>query len=438
MESRTLIGIKTFIPIWFGKFVSTIGSSITGFALGIWIYQHTASVTDLALTTLATTLPSVILSPVLGTLVDRFDKRWILFISDLGSGLCTGVMGLLLITGNLEIWHIYLIRGFNSIFITCQVPAYTTAITLLVPKDQLARANGLVQLGSSIAQLISPLLGGLLITTIEIQGIILTDLATFIFSLIILLFIRFPESTIKASKELLEKTSIFSDITFAWNYIKTKQGVLGLIMLLGLINFLFAFVGVLTVPLVMSFTSATVMGVLMSIGGSGTLLGSLALTIWGDNLTKINYLFMSMLISGLCILVVGLQAKAWLIATAGFFFFFVTPVISSSIQVMLQKTVQIDLQGRVFAFSGTICGVLISLAYIISGPLADYVFEPLMDLGGLLSGSVGQLIGVGHGRGIALMFLVMGGITMLLATLAYQYPPLRLLENENDLPDVQT
>ena len=435
MESSTLNGIKTFIPIWFGKFISTVGSSITGFALGIWIYQHTASVTDLALTTLSTTLPSVILSPVLGALVDRSDKRWVLFISDLGSGLCTGAMGILLITGNLEIWHIYLIRGINSICVSCQVPAYTTAITLLVPKDQLARANGLVQLGSSIAQLISPLLGGLLIATIEIQGIILTDLATFIFSLIILLFIQFPESPTKTSKELLEeRTSIFSEIAVAWNYIRTKPGILGLIMFFGLINFLFAFVGVLTVPLLMSFTSPTVMGFLMSIGGSGTLLGSLALTIWGEKLTKINYLFISMLLSGLCIVVVGLQAKAWLIATAGFFFFFVTPIISSSIQVMLQKKVQVDLQGRVFAFSGTICGVLISFAYIISGPLADFVFEPLMDLGGLLSGSVGQLIGVGQGRGIALMFLVMGGITMILTTLAYQYPPLRLVEN--DLPDI--
>ena len=341
MESRTLNGIETFIPIWFGKFISTIGSSITGFALGIWIYQHTESVTDLALTTLSTTLPSVILSPVLGTLVDRFDKRWVLFISDLGSGLCIGVLGILFITGNLEIWHIYLISSINSICTTCQLPAYTTAITLLVPKEQLARANGLVHLGSSIAQLISPLLGGLLIATIEIQGIILTDLATFIFSLIILFFIQFPEPQTTTTKDLLEKTSLLSEIAFAWNYIKTQPGILGLIMFFGLINFLFAFVGVLTVPLVMSFTSTTVMGFLMSIGGSGTLFGSLALTIWGESLSNINSLFMSMFLSGLCIVVVGLQAKVWLIAIAGFLFFISTPIISSSIQVILQKKVQL-------------------------------------------------------------------------------------------------
>ncbi|MDJ0732632.1 MAG: MFS transporter [Nostocaceae cyanobacterium] len=433
MEVRIMNDMGSFIPIWFGKFISTVGSSITGFALGIWIYQHTESVTDLALTTLSTTLPSVILSPVLGTLVDRFDKRWVLFMSDLGSGLCTGALGILFVTGNLEIWHIYLIRSVNSICVGCQVPAYTTAITLLVPKEQLTRANGLVQLGSSIAQLISPLLGGILIATIEIRGIILTDLATFVFSLIILFFIQFPEYQTTTSKSILKETSIFSEIAFAWNYIQTKPGILGLIMLFGMINFLFAFVGVLTVPLVMSFTSATVMGLLMSIGGSGTLLGSLALTIWGESVSNINYLFLSMLLSGLCILVVGLQAKVWLIAIAGFFFFFATPIISSSIQVMLQKKVQIDVQGRVFAFSGTICGVLISLAYIISGPLADYVFEPLMAAGGLLSESVGQIIGVGQGRGIGLMFLVMGGVTMLFTTLAYQYPPLRLVENEPDI-----
>ncbi|MEC4819968.1 MAG: MFS transporter [Scytonema sp. PMC 1069.18] len=437
MESHTTSGMGTFIPIWLGQFISSVGSSITGFAIGIWIYQHTESVTNLSLVTLSTTLPSLLFSPVVGVLVDRFSKRSIMFISDLGSTLCTGALGLLFVTGHLQLWHIYLVRSINSICRACQLPAYTTAITLLIPKKQLARINGLIQLGSSIAQMTSPLLGGILITTIEILGIILIDLATSVLALLTLLFTHFPdESQTTTSTSNVEKTSLFAEITFAWNHIKTKPGLVGLIIFMGIINFLFAFVGVLTVPLVMSFASATVLGLLMSIGASGTLVSSLAITIWGESLISMNYFFLSMLLGGLCILLVGLQAKVWLIAIAAFLFFFGTPVISSTIQVILQKKVPIDIQGRIFAFSGMIGGAMISVAYVLAGPLADYVFEPLMAPGGLLSETVGKIIGVGSGRGIGLMFMVTGGLTILLTALAYLYPPMRLVES--DLPDIQT
>jgi DHA3 family macrolide efflux protein-like MFS transporter len=102
-------------------------------------------------------------------------------------------------------------------------------------------------------------------------------------------------------------------------------------------------------------------------------------------------------------------------------------------KIRVQEKVAPYVQGRIFALTAAIAGAALPLAYLVAGPLADYVFEPLMVPVGPLAGSVGQLIGVGPGRGIGLMFMVMGALTMIVTVIAYLYPRLRLVEDE--LPD---
>src|SRR4028119_1012058 len=193
-QHPTATHMRVFILIWLGQMVSLIGSGLTGFALGVWVYQRTGSVTQFALISLSATLPSIVISPIAGTLVDRWDRRWTMLLGDCGAGLSTLAIALLLLVGRLELWHIYLATSVSSTCSAFQYPAYAGATTLLVPLQHLGRASGLIHLGRSVAQLISPVLAGILVVTLQIQGVILLDFATFLFALVTRLLVRSPQT----------------------------------------------------------------------------------------------------------------------------------------------------------------------------------------------------------------------------------------------------
>lgn len=425
------IGMRIFILVWFGQLVSLIGSGLTEFAMGIWVYQRTGSATQFALISLFASLPSIIISPVAGVLVDRWNRRWAMILSDSGAGLGTGVIALLLVTNNLEIWHIYIATAVISTFKAIQWPAYSAATTLLVPKQHLGRVSGMTQFGEAFTNLISPVLGGLLLITIKLQGVVLVDLLTFLFSVSTLLSVKFPN--VKNTDSVVHQGNLLKDATYGWTYITKRKGLLGLLVFFAADNFLVGIAMILLTPLVLSFTSATVLSSIWSIGGVGMIAGSLVLSTWGAPQRLIYSILGFELLTGLCILVSGLYTSVPLLAVAAFILFFSLAITNGCSQVIWQKKVAPDVQGRVFAVRGMIAGSFQPLAYLVAGSLADYIFEPLLTSDGLLANSIGQIIGTGPGRGIGLLFMIMGVLTMLATVAAYRYPHLRLVEDE--LPD---
>nr|WP_272819420.1 MFS transporter [Scytonema hofmannii] len=432
MKKRAAKGMQVFLLIWFGQLVSLIGSSLTSFALGVWVYQRTGLVTQFALIYLFTTLPLVVVSPVAGALADRWNRQRVMFFSDLGAGLSTLAIALLLFADQLEVWHIYLATAVSSVCRAFQWPAYTAMSTLLVPKQHLHRISGLSQMAQSVSELISPVVAGVLVVTIQLQGVVLVDFATFLFALMTLLSVRLPNPEINAANSG-KKTLLLSEIAYGWNYIIARPGLLGLQIFLAAINFFQGAVEVLAAPLVMSLVSTAVLGIVVSIISSGMVIGSLVMSIWGGPQRRINSIFGFTLLNGLSIMVTGLKPSALLVTVAIFLVCLGVPIIYGSSQVIMQQKVALDVQGRVFALSKMIAGTTLPLAYLVAGPLADKVFEPLMTINGPLASSIGQIIGVGKGRGIALLFIVLGVLTMLATVAAYQYPRLRWVEDE--LPD---
>jgi len=426
-------GMHVFLLVWFGQLISLIGSGLTNFALGVWVYQRTGSVTQFSLILLSAMLPSILISPVAGALVDRWNRRWCMILSDSGAGITTVAMALLLTTGNLEIWHIYLAVSLSSGCKAFQLPAYTASTALLVPKEQLPRATGMVQSGQACAQLISPLLAGILLGILQLEGVILIDFATFLFALTTLLFVRFPDAK-TAAVPVNGKASLWREALEGWTYITVRPGLLALLIVFAINNFVFGLIEVLFPPLVLSFTSVTVLGTIQSLGGAGMLLGSVVMSIWGGPKTLIRGVFGFAFLSQLCILALGLRADAALFALAFFLFFFSLPFINGWCDAIMLRKVAPDIQGRVFATINMICFSCIPLAYVVAGPLAERIFEPLMATNGLLAGSIGQIIGVGPGRGIGLLFITMEILALLVTVAVYQYPRLRFMERE--LPDV--
>ncbi|WP_373538162.1 MFS transporter [Microcoleus sp.] len=424
--------MRVFLIVWFGQLISLIGSGLTSFALGVWVYQRTGSVTQFSLILLSAMLPSILISPVAGALVDRWNRRWCMILSDSGAGITTVAMALLLTTGNLEIWHIYLAVSLSSACKAFQLPAYTASTSLLVPKEHLPRASGMVQSGEACAQLISPLLAGFLLGIVQLEGVILIDFATFLFALITLLLVRFPDAK-TAAVPVNGKTSLWREALEGWTYITVRPGLLALLIVFAINNFVFGLIEVLFPPLVLSFTSVTVLGTIQSLGGAGMLLGSVVMSIWGGPKTLIRGVFGFSFLSQLCILALGLRADAALFALAFFLFFFSLPFINGWCDAILLRKVAPDIQGRVFATINMICFSCIPLAYVVAGPLAERIFEPLMATDGLLAGSIGQIIGVGPGRGIGLLFITMEILAIGVTVAVYRYPRLRFVERE--LPD---
>ncbi|BAZ22956.1 major facilitator superfamily MFS_1 [Kalymmatonema gypsitolerans NIES-4073] len=429
-------GMSIFVLVWLGQIVSLLGSSLSNFALNVWVYQQTGSITQLSFLILFTTLPIVIISPLAGVLVDRWNRRWVMILSDSGAALSTLTMALLLVSGQIHIWHIYLIyiaTAVSSSFSAFQWPAYKAATTLLVPKKHLGRASGMTQLAQALGQLLSPVLAGILLEVIQLSGIIVLDFSSFLFSLTTLLLVRFPHHKVTESQET-NKTSLLTEALYSFHYLTARSGLLALLFFLASSNFLLGILQVLAYPLILSLASPAQLGIIMFIGGVGMVTGSLLMSTWGSGRQSyINILFCFMLLNGFSMMVAGLYPSVFLFAVAAFLFFLGLPFINSSAQVIFQKKVAPEIQGRVFSLNSAICGSCLPLAYLVAGPLADRIFEPLMIVNGPLAGTIGQLIGTGPSRGIGLMFIVLGILTMLMTIVAYQYAPLRLVEDE--LPD---
>ncbi len=424
--------MQVFILIWFGQFVSLIGSGLTRFALGVWVYQSSGKVTQFALISLFGMLPGILISPLAGVLVDRWDRRWAMLVADAGAGLSTLLIALLLFADQLQVWHIYLAVAVSSTFSAFQWPAYSATTTLLVPKQHLGRASGIVQMAEAVSRLISPILAGTLVVTIRLQGVIFIDCVTFLFAIVTLMLVRFPRPEITV-EDNAGKGSLLHEVTYGWRYITARPGLLGLLIFFAVSNFFIGVVTVLVTPLVLSFASVAVLGTVLSISGSGMLVGGLVMGAWGGPKNRINGVFGFTLLGGLCMVLAGMMPSVPVFFVVSFIYFFGVPIINGCDQAIWQSKVAPAVQGRVFALRRMLAWASLPLAYLIAGPLADQVFEPLLAVGGSLAGSIGQIIGVGRGHGIALLFIVMGMLNMLVTTGGYLYQPLRLLEKQ--LPD---
>lgn len=425
-------GLRTFLTIWAGQVVSVLGTYLSGFALGVWVYQQTGSASKFALIALVTTLPGMLLAPIAGALADRWDRRTAMIVSDLGAGCATLVLAALLWAGRLDLWHIYVLLSISSIFATLQWPAFTAATTLLVPREHLGRASGLTQAGNGFAEILAPALAGTLVGTIGLYGVVMIDVATFLVAVGTLLVVRVPRPAASAEGGA-ERRHLLREAAMGWTYIRLRRGLLALLVLLAATNFSMGLMQVLVTPMVLAFTSAAVLGRVLSVAGLGMLAGSVLMSAWGGPKRRVEGILGLLFLQGISLVAGGLRPNVVSITAAGFVFFLAMPVLLGTSQALWQSKVPADLQGRVFAMRRMVAWSTVPLAFVIAGPLADRVFEPLLAPDGPLAATVGPWLGVGKGRGIGLLLVVLGFLVMLTVAVAARSPRLRRLEEE--IPD---
>jgi len=428
--------MRTFFIIWAGQFISVLGSGLTSFALGVWIYEQTGQATPFALTALFATVPGLILMPIAGSFADRYSRRWIMIIADTGAAVVTAVTFFLLFFGDLQIWHIYLLAFFSSSFSAFQEPAYSASVTMLVPKEQLARSSSIAQMGQAVSVILTPLMAGALYGFIGLRGIILIDAVTFFFAVGALLVVRIPQpKRVTGEDSDGKKTSVWQEAAFGWNYLRALPGLFGLLLYFASVNFFLSFSNVLSGPLVLSYGSSTDLGIVQMVAGISMFVGSLIMSAWGGPKSrKVPALIAFIAISATGFMISGLRANTLVISLGRVVLLVFIPFAAALSQAVFQVKIPPDIQGRVFAIRCMISRSMIPLAFILSGPLADNFFEPLMAEGGALADTfLGTLLGTGPGRGIGLMFIISCLFLWVESFVAYANPRIRNLEVE--IPD---
>ena len=315
--------MRTFFTVWGGQLVSVIGTSLTGFGLSIWVYLESGSVTQLALVSLALAVPATVLSPFAGALVDRWDRRLVMLAADTVSGLGSLAIALLFISNSLEMWHIYLVVGIGSVGNAFQMPAWMASIPLLVPKAQLGRANGLVQLNDGLSMVIAPVLAGVLLAAYDLPGVLIADLATFAVAVATLSVVTFPRP--KGHAETATGT-IRGDALVGWRWVRDRTGLFGLLWIYASVNFTLSFINVLFFPLVLAFASEASAGGVLSAAGIGAVTGSIAVSAWGGPARRVRGTMIAIGAGGVGVGLCGVWASVPLIAASAFILMAVVPV----------------------------------------------------------------------------------------------------------------
>jgi len=422
-------GLRDFLMIWAGQLVSAIGSRLSSFALGIWVLRSTGSTTQFALIYIAMDIPLLFVSPFAGALVDRWDRRRLMIACDSICAITSLVLAGLLATEHLAIWQVYIGVGLMSLCTAFHSPAFSASIPLLASAEQLPRVNGMVQTGNAAASIIGPLVAGALVSLISLHGVLAVDALTFLVAVGALLAAGIPGPPRTAHQM---EASLLGEAAIGWRYVHERKGLLGLLLLDGFKGFVFAIASVLITPLLLTFADPAQVGLQYAVSGCGLLLGGLAVTTFGAPERRARGILWMTFICGIFLAMHGLRPSYLLVVGAGLVMFVTFPMGAVMNASLWQRKVPADLQGRCFAIQQVLANGATPLGFALAGILSEQVFEPLLIKDGVLAASIGQWIGVGPGRGIGLMFILLGVMLMVAAAIAASVSAIR---RTDDLPD---
>ena len=396
--------MRAFTVMWTGQAASLFGSGLVRFALVWWLTLTTGSATVLALATIMALVPQILLTPIAGTYVDRWNRRIVMMVADSAIAASIGVLALIYLLGLAEVWHIYLIMFVGECFGAFHWPAMTAATTMLVPKKHLARVGGMNQTLNGVISVFSPPAGALLYIIMPMQGILSIDILTAVIAVGALFFIRIPQPPKTGSEA---KSSVWGDMMAGLRYLTNWKGALMLMVIAMLLNLFFApAFGLMPILVSNHFGgSAPMLALVESAVGIGTVIGGTILSIWGGTKRRVATAIAGIVLAGLATLLTGLTP-------AGQFFFaltmlfavgFLLPIANGCIIAVFQTTIPPGMQGRVFALISSGAGAMMPIGFAIAGPLAD-IF------------------------GVQLWFIVAGVVTILVSSMCFFVPAIMRIE----------
>jgi MFS family permease len=436
-ERHRLGGLTGFFIVWLGQIISILASGMTQFALTIWMYEQTKSAFALGLMQVFYITPFLIISPIAGVMVDRYNRKLMMMVSDLAAGLGTVAVLVLWSQGLLQFWMLYAVSALLGIGNAFQWPAYSAAITTMVSKENYGRANGLMGLMESGPGVFSPLLAGVLLPIVGLTGILVFDVATFVIAIGALLIVHIPQPkrTVEGQKE---SGNFLREAGYGFTYIFQRPSLLGL-QLVFLFGNLFTGIGfTLLAPMVLARTGsdAASLGAVMTAGAVGGVVGGVAVSIWGVLKRKVYGVLGGWVLTGVgfSLFALGQGVPVWammalLTAMAG-------PLVNASNQAIWQSKVAPDVQGRVFSARRLIAWATNPISPLIAGGLADFWLEPAMKSSTFVAAVFGPVFGTSSGSGMSLLIFFCGIAITITGIAAFFFPAIR--NAEDILPDHDT
>jgi DHA3 family macrolide efflux protein-like MFS transporter len=427
-------GMFAFTLVWFGQIISVLASGMTTFAFTIYMYQQTHSATAMGFVQVAYITPFLIMSPIAGVMVDRYDRKIMMMVSDIAGGLASLIMLILYATGHLQFWHLYVASAIKGLGTTFQWPAYSAAISTMLPKEQYGRANGMMSLVEAGPGVFAPLMAGALLPIIGVVGILLADVITFAIAILTLSVVFIPAPIRTAAGQEAEG-NFWREAMFGFKYIFARPSLLGLQLVFFLGN-LFAGIGfTVLAPMVLARTaqSTVALGSVESAGAIAGVVGGILMSAWGGFKRRVHGVLLGWIISGIGMAIIGFSGglPIWItgIAVASV----VTALVNGSNQAIWQAKVAPDLQGRVFSSRRLIAWITNPISPIIGGTLADFLLEPAARAGTGLPAAFAWLVGTGPGAGMGLLLVICGSLSMLIGLAGYSVP--MIYNAETLLPD---
>lgn len=401
---KSLKELRFFIILWLTQSFSALGSAMTNFALVVWLYQDSGSALTTALLTVCSYTPYVVVSVFAGAISDKWNKKAVMLICDSFAAICTIAVLVLLKTGSLAVWHLYIINALNGLMNAIQSPAADVAITLLTPEEHYQKTSGMRSFSNSLVSILTPTFAAAMLSFAGLETVIVFDLTTFAIAfLVLLLLIKIPSVQQQSeSNETLLQTAKSGFV-----YLKSNQGILWLILFLSAINLIASMHESMLPAMILSKADETALGLANACVGVATLLGSVIATFFPKPKSRIRVICNCLLISMSTenfLLAFGNSTIIWCVgAVLGWI---VIPLMSANYDVVFRSNVPKEMQGRVYSVRNTLQFFTIPVGYFLGGFLVDDVFEPLMET--VPNGILTALFGSGKGSGAALLFFVIG------------------------------
>lgn len=401
---NTLKELRTFIILWLTQALSSLGSSMTGFALVIWLYNDSGSALTTALLTVCSYAPYVIVSIFAGAISDKWNKKAVMLICDSFAALTTVCILVLFKTNSLEVWHLYILNSLNGLMNSVQSPASDVATTLLTPEKHYQKTSAMRYFSTSLVSILTPVLAAAIVSFAGLDAVIAFDLATFAVAFTVLLFfIKIPEVPQNESS----KETLLQSAKGGISYLGRNKGILCMILFLSAINFIASIYNAALPALILSKSDEAALGAVSSSVGIATLVGSVIATVFPKPKSRSKTICACLLVSMSTenfLLAFGNNTIAWCIgAVLGWLFI---PLMSANYDVIFRSTVPKEMLGRVYSVRNTLQFFSIPVGYFLGGFLVDKVFEPFM--AGTENTLLLNIFGTEKGSGAALLFFVIG------------------------------
>ncbi len=399
---------KKYILLWLSQSVSQLGSSMTSFALVLWIYQQTHSAFSISILSFCNYLPYILTSIGVGSFIDSHRKKSIMLLSDCAAALASLLTLGFFMAGTLSPGHICILNGLAGIAAAFQQPASSVAIAKIVPREKLSQVSGMNSFSSNLVVVFSPMLAAVLFSVGGLPLVLLFDLSSFAVAFCVLLFlIRIPE---QLTREKFK--SPFAEIRVGFHFLKGEKGIVYIMLTMAALNFFsrLTYENILS-PMILARSSDNNMalGIVNACMGVGGILGGLLVSLKRESRKKATMMYVCAALSfllGDLTMAVGRNVFFWCFAALAASL--PLPFIMAGQNLILYKKTPEHMQGRVFAVKNAIQYSTIPLGILLGGYLSDYVFEPFMGSHSDAATLLEKIVGAGAGSGMAVMFLCTG------------------------------